>query len=266
MGKGLGCMACEAGKGAPRPGRNLADPSGEGRKRRGMDRPEAEAILLSRGWLPAQPPGFQAVLLGQAELRTFRKGEFVFQAGDGPGGLHGVVAGSFGTYVVTPHSPPALSHILHPGWWCGEGPALGGLKRVLTVRAMEPGWTLYLPYEAARALVLSNPEAARSIGQLGQIAMRVAITNVSQLMIRRTDRRIGAVLLRVTGALDGEALVQTGDVRLTQLEIARMANASRNLVNKALAQFEAAGWVRLGYNRIAVLDPAALADFAYQRR
>ena len=230
-----------------------------------MDRAQAEAILLSQGWLPAQPAGFRAVLLAAAELRYFRKGEYVFQAGDGPGGLHGIVAGSFGTYVVTPYSPPALSHILHPGWWCGEGPALGGLKRVMTVRAMEPGWTMHLPLEAARALVLSNPEAARSIGSLGQIAMRVAIANVSQLMIRRSDRRIGAVLLRVTGAMDGEVLAPTGDIRLTQMEIARMANASRNLVNKSLAQFEAAGWVRLGYNRIAVLDPVALADFAYQR-
>ena len=230
-----------------------------------MDRHRAEAVLRSRGWFRAQPAEFQAALLRDAELRSFRKGEFLFQAGDDPGGLHGIVAGSFGTYVTTAHSPPALSHILHPGWWCGEGPALGGLKRVLTIRAMESGWTMYLPYEAARALVLSNPEAARSIGAIGQIGMRVAIVNVSQLMIRRSDRRIGAVLLRVTGALDDEVLAPTGDIRLTQVEIARMANASRNLVNKSLAQFEAAGWVRLGYNRIAVLDPAALADFAYQR-
>lgn len=240
--------------------------SGEGPKRRPMDRCQAEAILLSGGWLPAQPPEFQARVLDHAELCFFRKGECVFQAGDGPGGLHGIVAGTFGTYVATPYSAPALSHILHPGWWCGEGPALGGQKRVLTVRAMEPGWTMQLPYEAARALVLSNPEAARSIGQLGQIATRVAFVNISQLMIRRSDRRIGAVLLRVTGAQDGEALVPTGDIRLTQMEIARLANASRNMVNKALAQFEASGWLRLGYNRIAVLDPAALADFAYQRR
>ncbi|WP_165982281.1 Crp/Fnr family transcriptional regulator [Dankookia rubra] len=230
-----------------------------------MDRRAAEAILLSRGWLPDQPADFQAALLAGAEPRHFRKGEVVFQAGDGPGGLYGIVAGSFGTYVSTPYSAPALSHILHPGWWCGEGPALGGPKRVLTVRSMESSWAMHLPYEAARALVLSNPAAARSVGQLGQIAMRVAIANVAQLMIRRADRRIGAVLLRVTGALDEAALAPTGDIRLTQLEIARMANASRNLVNKSLAQFEAAGWVRLGYNRIAVLDSAALADFAYQR-
>jgi CRP/FNR family cyclic AMP-dependent transcriptional regulator len=258
-------MACGPGYGALPLGGDAAELPGEGRGRRPMDRLRAEAILRSRGWLPAQPAGFQAALLAEAELRFFRKGEYVFEAGDGPGGLHGIVAGSFGAYAVTPFSAPALSHILHPGWWFGEGPALGGLKRVITIRAMEPGWTMYLPLEAARALVLSNPEAARSIGTLGQIGMRVAIVAVSQLMIRRSDRRIGAVLLRVTGALDGEALAPTGDIRLTQVEIARMANASRNLVNKSLAQFEAAGWVRLGYNRIAVLDPVALADFAYQR-
>ena len=45
-----------------------------------------------------------------------------------------------------------------------------------------------------------------------------------------------------------------------------MANVLRALVNRTLAQFEAEGWVRLGYNRVAILDPEALAAFAYARR
>ena len=228
-----------------------------------MNRAQAERILAAKGWLAGQSPRFRATLLEQAELLHFAKGDYAFRAGDPPGGMHGVVAGSFGIYLVTPFSGPDLSHILHPGWWCGEGPALGGRQRVLTVMAMESSITLHVPLEPARHLVQTDPEAARSIAVLGQIALGVAVANVSDLLIQRVDRRVGAVLLRVTGAMEGTVLKPTDDVCLTQGQLGRMANASRNMVNRTLAAFVAAGWVRLGYNRIAILDPVALAAFAF---
>ncbi|WP_132285089.1 Crp/Fnr family transcriptional regulator [Roseicella aquatilis] len=229
-----------------------------------MDRAEAERIVLSKGWLAAQPPAFQAALFRESGLLRFRKGETVYLSGSGPGGLYGVVQGSFGTYVSTRFSGPDLSHILRPGWWFGEGPTLGSETRLIGVRAMEASFALHLPLAAGRALV-RDPDAARSVSEISRLGMQVAVMNVSELLIRRVDRRLGAVLLRVSGAAENGVLRPTGDVRLTQGDLARMANASRDLVNRMLARFEAAGWVRLGYNRIAILDPEATARFAYQR-
>lgn len=231
-----------------------------------MDRAAAECVVLSRGWLAEQAPAFRGALLARAELVTFRKGDIVFQAGDPPGGLYGVAEGSFGVYVVTPHTGPDLSLLLHPGWWYGEGPTLGSASRNATVRAMEPSAALHLPLDLARSLVRSDPEAARSVGLLGQASMRLAIANIADLMIRRADRRVGAVLLRASGALEDSVLRRTGEICLTQTQLAQMANASRDLVNRTLGQFEAAGWVRLGYNRIAITAPEPLAEFAFGRR
>ncbi|MFC7476859.1 Crp/Fnr family transcriptional regulator [Dankookia sp. GCM10030260] len=226
---------------------------------------EAEAILAAKGWLAGQSLRIRRALLDGAKLVHFAKGDYAFRAGDPPGGMHGIAAGSFGIYLSTPFRGPSLSHILHPGWWCGEGPILGGRRRILTAVAMEPSITLHIPFEPGRRLVQSDPEAARSIGMLGQIAMGVAIANVSDLLIQRVDRRVGAVLLRVTGAMEGAELRPTGEVRLTQEQLGCMANVSRNMVNRTLAEFETAGWVRLGYNRLAILDPESLAAFAFAR-
>jgi CRP-like cAMP-binding protein len=230
-----------------------------------MDRAEAERIVLSKGWLAGQAPAFRAALLRVADLLPFQKGDWVFRFADPPGGLYGVTAGSFGIYIVTPHAGPDLSHLLRPGWWFGQGPILGGRQRLFGVRAMEPSFALHLPLKAGRELV-RDPEAARAISQIGQIGMQVAVEKVSDLMIRRADRRVCAVLLRVTDAVEDAVLRPTAEVRLTQSELARMANASRDLVNRTLARFEAAGWLRLGNNKLAVLDPEALADFAYARK
>ena len=230
-----------------------------------MDRAQAERILLGKGWLAAQTPDFRNAFLAGAELVRLEKGRFLFHAGDPPDGIYGVAAGSLAVYVMTSRNGPDLAHILHPGCWCGEGSALDTPRHLLTVCAMEAATALHLPVDAARRLLYSSAEAARRFGALGQIALQTACANVSDLMIRRVDRRVGAVLLRVSGALSEEVLAPTGDIRLTQGQLGQMANASRDLVNRTLAEFEAAGWVRLGYNRIAILDPVALADFAFAR-
>ncbi|WP_158292029.1 Crp/Fnr family transcriptional regulator [Paracraurococcus ruber] len=231
-----------------------------------MDRAEAVAVVLSRGWLAAEDPGFQAALLAPAELQWFAKGDYVFRYGDPPGGFYGIAAGSFGTYLCTEHTGPHLSHLLHPGWWFGEGPALRGTDRMASIRAMETSHALHVPIEAMRDLIRTDPDAARRLSSIAQTYVKLSLTNVTDLMIRRADRRVGAVLLRVSGAKEDGALRRTGDICLTQTELAQMSNASRDLVNRTLAEFEAKGWVRLGYNRMAVLEPEALAAFAFGRR
>ncbi|MDO9707182.1 Crp/Fnr family transcriptional regulator [Paracraurococcus lichenis] len=230
-----------------------------------MERAQAESILVSRGWLAEQPASVQAEVLRRGDLAPFAKGDWLHRVGDGPGPFYGVVAGSFGTYVGGPQRGPDLTHILRVGWWFGEGPTLGGQARLLGVRAMEESFAWRVPLEAARDLV-RDPLAAQSVGRISVDAMRIAAVNVSDLLIRRTDRRVAAVLLRAAGAIERGVMRPTGDVRLTQGNLAQMANASRDVVNRTLARLEDSGFVRLGYNRVAVLQPEAVAEFAFRHR
>ena len=86
---------------------------------------------------------------------------------------------------------------------------------------------------------------------------------ISELLIRRSDQRIAAVLLRLLdqkdSAADPDADAGAG-LPLTQADLAEMANVSRHTANAVLGQFEHRGWVRLGYGRIALLDGAGLRD------
>jgi CRP/FNR family cyclic AMP-dependent transcriptional regulator len=92
--------------------------------------------------------------------------------------------------------------------------------------------------------------------------MRAALRTVSDLLIPQADRRIAATLLRLTRADEDERPEDPRGFRLRQAELGEMANASRQIVNRALSRFAGSGWIALGYQRIAVLDPAALAAFA----
>lgn len=91
---------------------------------------------------------------------------------------------------------------------------------------------------------------------------------------RKALRRAGSCLMGVAldRAINGtrreiwkDGTLSPGDSRgfhLTHHQLGEMANLSRHHVGRKLADFEAAGWVACGYNRIRIIDaqgPAALA-------
>lgn len=219
--------------------------------------------MLAQGWLAQQPPAFASAFLARTHLVGIAAGAVVFHAGDDPGGVYGVVAGGIGSYVVWRDNGPDLATILRAGVWFGHGPLLTRRRRSLGFRAVEPSILLHAPLAALEELVCTNPVAARSLGALADGNMDVAIATISDLLIRRGDRRIAATLLRVTG--EGQGPEDPAGFRLSQADLAEMANTSRDLANRTLARFRDRGWVTLGYNRIGVADAAALATFAAER-
>lgn len=230
-----------------------------------MDRRQAERIAESGGWLAGQPAEFRAAVLARAQLRAFAPGAFTFRAGDAPGGIYGVVAGGFAIHVPSRHGGPDLAHIMRPPAWFGHGPVLNGRPRTLTFRATEPSVALHVPLAALDDLSRRLPDAPRAIAAITDFTGAVAIQVVADLLIPEADRRVAATLLRVTGAAEGAVPDDAAGFRLTQSELGEMANASRQLVNRALRGFAARGWVAVGYGRIAVRDAAALAAFADER-
>lgn len=89
--------------------------------------------------------------------------------------------------------------------------------------------------------------------------MAIAIQALAHLLVHRADRRVAAVPLRVATTAQPSRFV-----RLTQAELGEMANGSRDVVNPTLAQLEAKGCVTVGYHRLQVTDPTALARCAHQ--
>jgi CRP-like cAMP-binding protein len=55
------------------------------------------------------------------------------------------------------------------------------------------------------------------------------------------------------------------DVFLTQSQLGEMANAERQVVNRALKRLEAKGWISVSYGRIEIRDAASLGTFARAR-
>jgi CRP-like cAMP-binding protein len=148
------------------------------------------------------------------------------------------------------------------GTWFGHRPLMTGRRRILSAQACEPTSALQVPLSALERIIVADPAAARHIGAIAEYNHEILIAITTDLLIRETDRRIAAVLLRITAAEDG---VEPDDPRgfpLTQQLIGDLSNASRDTVNRVLASLAGRGWISWRYGRAYILDVEALAAFA----
>jgi len=227
-----------------------------------MERSSAERRILQRGWLAEQPEEVRAAVLQRARLVRHDAGDFVFHAGDGPGGICGVVSGGVGVYLPTIGGDLRLAHVGRCGVWFGYGPLIRGRHRSLSFSPTEATWLLQVPLPALQDIAGSSPVHQRAIFSIGEYGMDTAIGVIESLLIQNHARRIAATLLRVMPPPGDEGEVAPAEVILTQSQLGEMASLGRQVVNRELRRMEASGWLAVSYHRIKVLAPHALARFA----
>ena len=223
---------------------------------------QLEKVFSTRGWLSRQPPRFRTTFIGLGRLIALQSGAPVFRTGDESGGVFGIVSGGVAVFGGTPWQRPELAHIERAGDWFGHGPVLRGGTRSLTFVAAEPSTLLQVPLERLRPQLQSDPDFAARLAQMADASTETVIGVARDLLIRDSARRLAAVLLRVTAAGDMPPDNEQG-YALTQAQLGEMANISRHHVNRILAMMRRAGWIDVRYNRIRLLDVAALKAFAW---
>ena len=105
----------------------------------------------------------------------------------------------------------------------------------------------------------AHPEIAEQL--LRVLARRLRRTNdtLADLIFTDVPGRVAKELLQLAqrfGSREGGGLRVTHD--LTQEELAQLVGASRETVNKALADFAHRGWLRLEGKTVVILDPERL--------
>jgi CRP-like cAMP-binding protein len=113
---------------------------------------------------------------------------------------------------------------------------------------------------ALRQWIATRPEIAEQL--LRVIARRLRRTNgmLADLIFTDVPGRVAKALLQFAqrfGSQEAGLLRVMHD--LTQEEIAQYVGASRETVNKALADFASRAWLRLDGKSVIILDPERLA-------
>jgi CRP-like cAMP-binding protein len=228
---------------------------------RSPPRAELVEIFGARGWLSSHPEAFRSLVISKGVQVSESAGSVVFRRDDPANGLYGIISGAIGVDCGTHRQSSLLGHVMRRGEWFGTKALYGG-NRELTFKAIEATQLLFVPRSEIVPLMQASADVAVRVGQLGEHGDRLYWTVIRDLLTPDAGRRLAAVLYRVLGAGDVAPDDPEG-FRLTHQHLGEMANLSRHHVGRKLAALEAAGWIGCGYNRIRLLDPGGLAEFAH---
>jgi CRP-like cAMP-binding protein len=227
----------------------------------GDDQRAALDILGNSPWLSAQPKVFRESLLAAVVLRKVATGATLYNADDGPGGVYGMVSGGILISIEGRDGSMHPAHVVRRGTWFGFGPLMTRRNRLFDAQALEPSTVAQVPLAALERMIASDPAHAKCLGSMTTYGQDAVISCAADLLIRDATARIAAVLLRVTGVLEGIAPDDPRGFGLTQTLIGDLANASRPTVVRALAEFRERGWIEASYGRLRILAPEAMDAF-----
>ncbi|RBP08175.1 CRP-like cAMP-binding protein [Roseiarcus fermentans] len=227
-----------------------------------MDRQEGMELLKTNGWLSAAPAEFQQAILSRSDWRRFDAGAPIQAGGEDDGELIGLARGVIAIRTILGRADTPLMHLAHPVFWFGYVPILTGRPRRLVADARTPVWLAQVPQAAVKALLVERPEWWRHLMQLSIIYGDVSQTVAADLLIRDSERRCAAVLLRLgavrfASSRDSEPV----DVLVTQHDLAGAANLSRNSAGAMVQRLKARGLIAPGYRGMTIGAPAALRAF-----
>ncbi len=183
------------------------------------------------------------------------RGRTLFNEGDPGDRLYVVTEGKIKLGRTAGDGRENLLAILGPGEMFGELSLFDPGPRTATATAVTDTSVLGLGHDELEPWLTGRPEVAAQL--LGALAQRLRRTNeaMADLVFSDVPGRVAKALLdlaRRFGVQSEDGLHVTHD--LTQEELAQLVGASRETVNKALADFASRGFLRLEARAVVILD------------
>ncbi|KGF00421.1 MULTISPECIES: Crp/Fnr family transcriptional regulator [Actinomycetaceae] len=191
---------------------------------------------------------------------TLRRGEVLFEEGEPGNRLYIITEGKVKLGHTSMDGRENLLAVLGPGEIIGELTLFDPGPRSTTATAVSPVTLLHLDHADLNAILDTNPTMGKHM--LRALARRLRRTNESlaDLVFSDVPGRVAKALLDLadrfgTPAEDGVHVPHD----LTQEELAQLVGASRETVNKSLADFVSRGWIHLEGRAVTLLDLDRLA-------
>ncbi|NDA41877.1 MAG: Crp/Fnr family transcriptional regulator [Actinobacteria bacterium] len=214
-----------------------------------------EAVIRKAPIFTGLDAGAADALRASMNLVKLRKGQSLFKEGDDGDHLFVVSSGKVKLGTKSVDGRENLLMILGPGDMFGELSLFDSGPRTATATAVTDSKLLALGQDKVIPWVKEHPEV--SLQLLARLASRLRRTNevVGDLVFSDVPGRVAKALIDLGvkfGDKRSEGLFVNHD--LTQEELAQLVGASRETVNKALADFAQRGWLRLEARSVMILD------------
>ena len=188
-------------------------------------------------------------------LQELKKGQTLFQEGQTGDRLYLVKSGKVKLSHASGDGRESVFMVLGPGDMFGELSLFDPGPRTSTAIAVPDSEILGLGHSDLKPWLQDRPEVAQALLQALAHRLRRTSETMSDLVFADVPGRVAKALLELGekfGSKSGTGLSVHHD--LTQEELAQLVGASRETVNKALADFASRGWIRLETRSVELLD------------
>lgn len=190
---------------------------------------------------------------------TYDKGSSIFAEGDRGDRLYVILSGKVKLGHGSPDGRENLLGVLGPGEMFGELSLFDPVPRTATATALTDCQLMWLGHADLDDWLSGRPALAKAL--LKALAQRLRRTNeaLGDLVFADVPGRVAKALMDLSdkfGIRSDSGVHVVHD--LTQEELAQLVGASRETVNKALADFVARGWLALEPRGVTILDPERL--------
>ncbi len=187
------------------------------------------------------------------------RGERLFSEGDAGDKLYVILDGKIKLIRAAPDGRENLLSVHGPGEMFGELSLFDPSPRTSGATALTDARLAALAHDDLRRWLTGRPDVSMHL--LRALAQRLRRINdvKADLVFTDVPGRVAKALLDLAarfGVPQEDGLLVNHD--LTQEELAQLVGASRETVNKALADFLARGWLQLSAKSVLLVDPERL--------
>jgi CRP/FNR family cyclic AMP-dependent transcriptional regulator len=200
-----------------------------------------------------------AALQAGLTMVAIARGERLFDEGASGHELYVIIDGKIKLTRAAMDGRENLLSVLGPGEMFGELSLFDPRPRTSSAVAVTDTRLGAVDHDFLRSWLPGRPDVALHLLQALAQRLRRANDVMADLVFTDVPGRVAKALLDLADRF-GEPQDQGLQVHhdLTQEELAQLVGASRETVNKALADFAARGWLQLSAKSVLLLDPERL--------
>jgi CRP/FNR family cyclic AMP-dependent transcriptional regulator len=215
--------------------------------------------LLQAPWVKH----LSAEQLGRVELETqvtkYLAGAVVCQEGSAAQYWVGVLDGMVKVDTVSPDGRSTTFIGVTTGGWLGEGSILKDELRPYEVIALRESWIALMPAKTFHWLFDTSLDFNHFLVHQLNARLGQFVAVVESCRMQSTTAQVAVCVAELFNPTLCSA---TSDaLRISQEEIARLCGLSRQIANRALHELQDAGYVRMRYGSINVMDVEGLQAF-----
>jgi CRP-like cAMP-binding protein len=205
------------------------------------------------GWLAGQSTVFKDWAREVGRWKSYKKGQFIYHAGDPSDGLYGLATGSLQITFPLVAEEAVIIYRAETGFWIGDSAEMANRPRMVTLMAGSPTKLLHLPSSAIKNLLANKPEQWRAFYQLSVSNLNIAMTQLAEVLSLTVRARVCRRLLALSD--------RNGHAAITQDELAKLLGIARPTLRRCLVDLEQKGAIETRYRQLRVIDVTVLDLF-----